>query len=102
MVPGQPPQGSLAMFRRLLSLALAAAALTASAIHGQCIGPDNLNGPCCTQVGANLPNFPAITLPGLGICWSSCTPTTNCTNVTLAMPIQTSCGQFSLPMNVSD
>jgi hypothetical protein len=90
------------MFRRLLSLVLAAAALTAGAIHGQCIGPDNLNGPCCTQLGANLPNFPAITLPGLGICWSSCTPTTTCTNVTLGMPIQTSCGQFSVPMNVND
>jgi hypothetical protein len=90
------------MFRRLLSLVLAVATLAAGAIQAQCLGPDNLTGPCCQMTGANLPAFPTLTLPGLGICWSACTPTTTCTTVTLAAPIQTACGQYSVPMNVND
>jgi hypothetical protein len=90
------------MFRRLLPLLLALPALASGVSHAQCIGPDQLTGPCCQLTPANLPPFPPMTLPGTGICWSACTPTQTCTNVVLGVPIPAGCGQFTLPMNVMD
>jgi len=90
------------MVRRLLSLLLAVSALAAGVTHSQCIGPDNLNGPCCSLSPANLPHFPALTLPGLGICWDACQPQQTCTNVVLGEPVLVRCGQYSVPTDVFD
>jgi hypothetical protein len=92
-------------FDHLLRAGLAAGAslaLVGAAASAQCLVPDNLNGPCCAPVVANLPVFPPVTLPGIGICWVNCTPTQTCTQVTLGMPQQIACAQYSIPFEVRD
>jgi hypothetical protein len=71
---------------------------------GQCFGPDNLDaGGCCAPVQANLPNFPTTSMPGLGICWDSCSVSgTNDLSVNWLALAQGSCGQYQTLVTVSD
>ncbi|MEQ8766065.1 MAG: hypothetical protein RL885_19260 [Planctomycetota bacterium] len=69
-----------------------------------CFGPDNLVGPCCTQVPVNLPS-PIPTpppLPALGICWTACSPTTTPAQLTFTTIGQNQCGQFGGGLIVDD
>ncbi len=92
-----------AIARRCLVLLTAFTALVAvaSTAHAQCVRPDNLNGPCWQPVNLNIPQFPDITNPGLGICWTLCIPTTNPVNVIQTTPVPTAvCGQFTSSVSV--
>jgi len=71
--------------------------------RAQCLAPDNLQGPCCSLVSANLPAFPAITLPGVSICWDACSPnSTTCNTVALAAPVQVQCAEYTLAFQSMD
>jgi hypothetical protein len=84
----------------VLSLSLTAAAF------GQigCFVPDNLDGPCCAQIGVNLPPLPAFTLPGTSIAWDACALAGQvCSSISLQAPAPTPvCGQFSANLRVQD
>ena len=93
---------------RLPSLAgvLAALALaTAPPATAQCLVPDGLSGPCCLPAAPSLPtSFPPLPMPGLGVCWDACTPTTQaCVDVMLAgfnpTPL---CTQYQVDLSVTD
>lgn len=78
-------------------------ALAASAPSAQCPGFDGLLGSCCSPVTPTLPPFPPISTPGLGICWSACTPTTLNLKVLIGAPVATPvCGQYTAPFDVFD
>lgn len=69
-----------------------------------CFGPDNLdNGNCWQPVNANLPPYPDAQLPGLGICWDQCSPTTT-TNLRVEWdtPTQIVCAEYVSPLRVFD
>lgn len=88
---------------RLLSGLLALAAVAAGPANAQCFGPDNLTGPCCQPVAANLPQFPGFDLPGLGICWSNCLPAQQpCIRVSFSAPAPTACGQYTSSVTIFD
>ncbi len=74
---------------------------TASA---QCFGPDGLDlGPCCGQVFPNLPQFPAVALPGLGACWDRCTQgLQRPLQVTWSTPNQPACTEYKTKLVVND
>ncbi len=61
-----------------------------------CVGPDNLSfTTCCAPTTATLPAFPAVTLPGLGICWNNCVPAVlNNLTVTMSAPSSVRCAEF--------
>jgi len=71
----------------------------ASAFAQGCPQPDGLwsaPGSCCSVAIANLPNFPPLNLPGLGICYSQCNPATQPNlKVNLSPPAQMGCASFS-------
>ncbi|MHC5212805.1 MAG: hypothetical protein ACYTG2_19010 [Planctomycetota bacterium] len=71
---------------------------------GQCFGPDGLDlGGCCAPVQANLPNFPSVSMPGLGICWDSCSVAgTNDLSVDWLGLAQGACGRYQTLVTVSD
>ncbi len=99
---------SLRLRRAVLLLPVLACVLLAGAVpaaSAQCFGPDNLDiaGACCQPNFANLPPFPAASLPGLGICWNNCAvASTNPLKVAWATPAQPFCGEFTTPLTVSD
>ncbi len=87
-----------------LGLLVAAAWLSnAGEALAQC-GPDNLNiGSCCSPTFATLPTFPAVQIPGLGICWTNCVPTQQAPQtIDWTAPVQTVCGQFQSQIFVRD
>ena len=84
-----------------LALSLSLAATPADA---QCFGPDNLSfGPCCGFTTANLPPFPPITLPSMGVCWSNCTVAgTEDMTVSWSPPSPTSCARYISQLSITD
>jgi len=86
------------------SLCLATVAVVSLTASAQCLGPDNLDsGACCAPVGATLPIFPTLTLPGLGICWDNCVPNpTACATVVIGAPQPAGCAQFTASVDVQD
>ncbi len=91
--------------RSLLTVGLLVAitSIATAPARAQCFGPDNLFGPCCAPTSANLPNFPAITLPGLGVCWTQCAvDSQNPLTVALGAPIFGSCGVYGSPITVTN
>ena len=81
---------------------MALGGLTAEA-NAQCFGPDNLSGPCWQPTAVNLPAFPDVHMPGKGICWDNCNPSSEvCTDLDITMPIPVSCDQFTAELTVSD
>jgi hypothetical protein len=90
---------------RLFSLALTVLAAPPLAVSAaaQCIGPDGLSAGCCAPVSASFAQYPAISVPGTGICWTNCAPTTVPNlKVALASPFSTSCGEFTSAISVTD
>jgi len=87
----------------LITLVTGIALAVAPSATAQCFGPDNLTGPCCTQVPANLPPFPQASMSGLGICWNNCVPAAQ-TNlrVTWTTPFALTCAQFTSLVTVTD
>jgi hypothetical protein len=94
------------MLRRSLVVAVFACVLVvgSSPASAQCFGPDNLDvGTCCQPTFAVLPNFPAVGLPGLGICWTQCSVSnTRPLKVTWNAPAAPSCAEFTTTLLVSD
>ena len=92
------------MNARFLLPTLALFGPLAAAAGAQCTGPDGFDGACCSTVTPNIPALPSFTLPGQGICWSSCTLSSqNCVVVTLQQPTATStCGQYSSLLVIED
>lgn len=94
----------------LRSLALGAAAtavsLTLAAPHtdAQCFGDDNLdNGGCCDQTVVQLPDFPQVQMPGLGVCWDNCDVFDQNEIFVEWQPLQqTVCGQYKSILRVID
>ena len=86
-----------------LILPAAVALATVASLSAQCLGPDNLTGPCCGPTVATLPPFPPISMPGEGLCWDGCNVSGQlCTKVDLAAPVQINCAQYSVDLKVSD
>ncbi len=80
-------------------LAAALILCATSSARAQCFGPDQLIGPCCQPAAAALPGFPAITLPGTGVCWTTCgVDSQNVMQVVLGTPVSTQCGVFGVPV----
>lgn len=81
-----------------LFAALALAALTGATSFAQtCPQSDGLSsvGPCCSVAIANLPVFPPLSLPGLGLCFSQCNPAQQPNlKVNLGGPAQNGCASF--------
>lgn len=90
--------------RTLAVAAVTAAALTAPHTAAQCFGDDNLaNGNCCSQTIAQLPDFPDVQMPGLGICWDKCSlDQQNDLRVEWQQLQQTVCGQYTTTLRVTD
>ena len=85
----------LASFATLSLVAFAAPSLA------QCIGPDNLTGPCWQPTAVNLPAFPDIHMPGMGVCWNQCAPTSQvCTDLDILAPTAVTCDQYKAELNV--
>jgi len=76
----------------------------APATSAQCFGPDNLDfGPCCAQAAANLPQFPKAALPGMGICWNTCSVAgTQDVRVDWTLPRLAGCGQYDTLLTMTD
>ncbi|MEM7305833.1 MAG: hypothetical protein AAF682_04150 [Planctomycetota bacterium] len=71
--------------------------------HSQCLLFDGLNGPCCSSVTPALPAFPAVTMPGLSVCWDACVPSSqSCSDVQLSPPTQLLCGQYQATFDTSE
>ncbi len=71
----------------------------------QCFGGDQLdyNGTCCQPATPNLPVFPAVSMPGLGVCWTNCAPTVQrSVKVDWTAPVATACGQYVSQLVVTD
>ncbi len=79
-------------------------ALPPQSARAQCFGPDGLDvGPCCAPTLANVPLFSGAALPGLGICWTTCTVTGQQNlRVDWTLPRNPSCGQYDTLLTVSD
>jgi len=79
-------------------------AVGSAPVSGQCFGPDGLDiGPCCAPVVSNLPLFPGVSLPGLGICWTQCTlNNTRTLKVSWTPPAQPFCSEYSTLLTVAD
>jgi len=93
--------------RRLLAVVIVAALLVAAfapTSTAQCFGPDGLDvGPCCAPVVPNLPNFPAVQMLSLGICWNNCLLAgTQGLLVEWTPPSQVFCGEYIAQFSVSD
>ncbi len=84
------------MPRFALSLLMAVAISATSSLQAQCLGPDNLAGPCCTFVADTLPSFPSLSLPSENICWDSCSVNSQtCSTVTLTPPVRVNCAEYT-------
>ena len=73
--------------------------------EAQCPTPDGLDATsCCTPATANLPTFPAFSMPSAGICWQACMPQPKqCVIQDVGAPVPTtSCTQFTAPLSVLD
>lgn len=98
--------------RAAVRLASAAAvsitfALVTTSALGQtiCTGPDGLAsaGACCQLVSPNLPNFGAVTLPGLGICYVGCNVgATNLLKIDISPPSLIQCQEYVSLLSVID
>ncbi len=83
-------------------------ATSSLSIAAQCtLDPDGLDGPCCAQnVTLTLPQFPPISLEGLGLCITDCSePTTDEVTVSVLVdpPSTTAtCTQYVAPIRVQD
>lgn len=87
----------------VLSVVAFSAVAVAQGPDSHCTGPDGLSGPCCTPVPANLPQFPPVTSPALGICWANCAPNTQPNQrVILGTPVPGACGQYKVPLTLLD
>lgn len=90
-------------FAAALIVAVGSFAALGPTARAQCFGPDNLNGPCCAPAQVNLPPFPAVAFPGMGLCIDQCTPTMkNDIRVVWGPPSMSQCGEFSAPMSIID
>ena len=88
---------------RELTLALLALLALGTSSAAQCLGPDNLSGPCCTQTLPNLPSFDQFDLPGTTICWSSCVAAPQELNrIRVSKPVPTNCTQYTSGITVTD
>lgn len=84
-------------------MAFAALVTFTSPTASQCLGPDNLTGPCCQPTAVNLPIFPDIQMPGMGICWNQCAPTNQvCTDLEILAPMPVTCDEYRAELNVVD
>lgn len=92
------------MSSRLLALAIFSMTIVPTAqLDAQCVGPDNLSGPCWTPTGVNLPQLPPFQIPGLGVCWDHCAPSLqNEIRVIWGTPQPTGCAQFVASVDVFD
>lgn len=92
------------MSSRLLTLAILSLAMSPTArLDAQCVGPDNLSGPCWSPTQANLPQLQQFSIPGLGVCWDHCAPTVqNDLKVLWGTPQATGCAQFVSSIDVFD
>ena len=93
--------------RSLLSFvgALAVTLFTLSpAADAQCFTPDGLDSTiCCAPVTPTIPSFPAVSLPGQGICWNACNLSSQtCTKIAIGAPTSTVCGQWQATLSVFD
>ncbi len=85
-----------------ISCAIAPRAAVAQTI---CSGPDGLGiaGACCQLVTPNLPNFGAVNLPGLGVCYLNCgVGPQNALNIDISPPTLIQCQEYVSSMTVKD
>jgi hypothetical protein len=98
----------LSLRSQIATLGIFAATLLALApqADAQCFTPDGYTATaCCASVTPSIPAFPAITLPGKGICWTDCTLSAEvCTTIVLGAPNPSSsmCTQYKSTLEVFD
>jgi len=89
--------------RKLTSLTLTAALVTAAPAAAQCFIPDNLDGPCWEPTDVNLPDLPAWELEAGGMCYQQCGVVSKDPALLLwDTPIANNCGQFTSDVKVID
>jgi len=71
--PGTHLQLSVSLTLRSLVAFLLGVTATGRFASAQCPLPDGLDGnPCCTLVSEEVPHFPRVAQPTVGICWKDC------------------------------
>lgn len=98
---------SLRLALRLAPIVAVVVSLSPPSARGQpiCTGPDGLGaaGACCQIVTPNLPTFGAVTLPGLGICYTNCAVgAQNALKVDLSPPSLIQCQEYVSLLTVTD
>ncbi|MBM3977175.1 MAG: hypothetical protein FJ299_09320 [Planctomycetes bacterium] len=92
--------------RSLIAAGFALAALAGHLLSAQglpCPQPDGLQGPCCAPTAANLPAFPPLSLPSLGLCFNQCNPVQQPNmKVALGGAVPVSCGAYQAQLTVTN
>lgn len=90
-------------FIQALSLGLVFGLSTQIVSAQACLGPDNLDGPCCDNQLLTLPPFPDLVMQGSAISWTDCIPNPKApATITLATPNQVECDHFTSTLNVDN
>jgi hypothetical protein len=83
-------------------LAIFVATLVLPAAFAQCPGNDGFSaGPCCTPASPTLPNFPTMTLNGLGACIRDCGVESQFNTVATLSPAQVLCDHWLFYLTIS-
>ncbi len=84
-------------------LAVVSLAWTGTVRAQLCLGTDGLTGTCCTTTTVTVPTaLPVTTLQSVGICWSSCVPSTDPVVLDISQPTPVWCGAFQTQLTVTD
>ncbi len=73
---------------------LAALSFLSAPTNAQCVGDDNLSGPCCDLVTPNLPAFPNWNSESTNICWTECVPAEQCSRISVGAPTPNGCASY--------
>jgi hypothetical protein len=85
-------------------LAIVVAAVVLPGAFGQTVCPNNdgfSGGPCCTPASPTLPNFPTLTLNGLGACIRDCGVESQFNTIATLSPQQVLCDHWLINLTIS-
>ena len=83
-------------------LAILVAVVALQGAFGQCFGNDGFSsGPCCMPATPNFPNFPVMTITGLGACIRDCGVESQFNTTATFAPVQVLCDHFLFNLSIS-